>query len=231
MTYSIIARCPRTQRFGIATATFSIACGRRNESVRANLGVSKSQAFYLRQVDVAALNMLAQGHTPGHIMRSFEHTDPDFAYRQFGIIDREGRIAMHSGDKINPWSGHHVGSDFAAYGNTLRGPATLEGIVAGFHASPDAPLEERLLQAIEGGRNAGGQASRGETMHERSAWLRAVGALDWPEIDLRVDLHATDAIGALRGIYTEYKRYADYYAQRDRQPRDALREAEFMASL
>jgi uncharacterized Ntn-hydrolase superfamily protein len=230
MTYSIIARCPRTGRFGVATATFSIACGRRNESVRANLGVSKSQAFYLRQVDVAALNMMGQGHTPGYIMQSFEQTDPDFAYRQFGIIDREGRIAMHSGASINPWNGHHVGKDFAAYGNTLRGPATLAGIVAGFQAAPDAPLEERLLQAIEGGHAGGGQASRGETMPERSAWLRVVGELDWPELDLRVDLH-TDAVGALRRIYTEYQRYAGYYAERDRRPRAALREEEFVATL
>jgi uncharacterized Ntn-hydrolase superfamily protein len=230
MTYSIIARCPRTRRFGVATATFSIACGRRNESVRANVGVSKSQAFYLRQVDVAALNMLAQGQTPESIMRSLEQTDPDFAYRQFGIIDREGRVAMHTGAKTNPWCGHRVGEDFAAYGNTLRGPATVDGIVAGFHAAPDAPLEERLLQAIEGGRNAGGQASHGETMPERSAWLRVVGALDWPEIDLRVDLH-TDSIVQLRRIYTEYQRHADYYAQRDRQPRGAMREQDFVASL
>jgi uncharacterized Ntn-hydrolase superfamily protein len=230
MTYSIIARCPRTQRFGVATATFSIACGRRNESVRANVGVSKSQAFYLRQVDVAALNMLAQGHTPQSVMQGFAQTDPDFAYRQFGIIDREGRVAMHSGDRINPWSGHQVGENFAAYGNTLLGPATLQGIVDGFHASPDAPLEERLLQAIEGGQAAGGQASRGEAMPERSAWLRVIGHLDWPMIDLRVDLH-TNAIGELRRIFTEYRQYADYYAERDRQPGEAPREEEFVASL
>ncbi|MDB5956491.1 DUF1028 domain-containing protein [Ramlibacter sp.] len=230
MTYSIIARCPRTQRFGIATATFSIACGRRNESIRANLGVSKSQAFYLRQVDVAALNMLAQGHTPEHAMRSFAQSDPDFAYRQFGIIDREGRVAMHSGDKINPWSGHEVGVDFAAYGNTLRGPATLAGIVAGFHASPGAALEERLLQAIEGGRDGGGQASRGETMPERSAWLRVVGQQDWPEVDLRVDLHG-DAVGALRRLHSEYRHYAGYYAERDRRPREAVFEEDFVAGL
>jgi uncharacterized Ntn-hydrolase superfamily protein len=230
MTFSIIALCPRSRRFGVASATFSIACGRRNESVRANVGVSKSQAFYLRQVDVVALNMLSQGHTPGHIMQALESTDPDFAYRQFGIIDREGHVAMHTGEKTNPWCGHIVGPNFAAYGNTLQGPATVEGIVAGFNAAPDAPLEERLLQAIEGGRDAGGQASQGEHLPERSAWLRVVGQLDWPEIDLRVDLH-TDAVGQLRSVYTEFKRYAGYYATRDRAPRGAMSEADFAASL
>jgi uncharacterized Ntn-hydrolase superfamily protein len=92
MTYSIIARCPRTGKFGVGSATFSMACGRRNESVRPNVGVSKSQAFYLRYVDPLALNMLAQGHTPQHIVRTFAADDPDFEYRQFGIIDRENNV-------------------------------------------------------------------------------------------------------------------------------------------
>ena len=61
MTYSIIARCPHTGRFGIGTTTFSLACGRRSESLRPNVGISKSQAFYLRRVDPLVLNMLAQG--------------------------------------------------------------------------------------------------------------------------------------------------------------------------
>ena len=74
MTYSIIARCPRTGRFGVGSTTFSMACGRRNESVRPNVGVSKSQAFYLRYVDPLALNMLAQGYTPQHIVRKLRPT-------------------------------------------------------------------------------------------------------------------------------------------------------------
>lgn len=203
MTYSIIARCEETNRFGVASATFSIACGRRNESMRANIGVSKSQAFYLRQVDVVALNMLAQGHRPQSIIESLRISDDNFEYRQFGIIDRDGNIAMHTGSKTKPWSGDHVGDNFAAYGNVLRGPETVEGIVAGFLAFPDLPLEERLLAALEGGRDAGGQAMDGASVPERSAWLRVVGHHDWPEIDLRVDLH-TDAVTELRRIYTEF---------------------------
>lgn len=200
MTFSIIARCPRTGQLGVASATFSIACGRRNESIIANLGVSKSQAFYLRQVDVTALKMLAQGHSPRHIMDSFRASDDDFEYRQFGIIDREGRIAVHTGAKTKGWSGHHVGTDFACYGNVLKGPETVQGIANGFLAHPDAPLHERLLCALEGGRDAGGQAADGEPWPERSAWMRVVGHLDWPLVDLRVDLSGS-AITELRRIH------------------------------
>ena len=72
MTFSIIGRCARTGQLGVASATFSIACGRRNESVMANVGVSKSQAFYLRQVDVTVLKMLQQGHAPQSIMNQLQ---------------------------------------------------------------------------------------------------------------------------------------------------------------
>jgi uncharacterized Ntn-hydrolase superfamily protein len=226
MTFSIIARCPRTGRFGMGSSTFSIACGRRNESVRPNVGISKSQAFYLRQVDVLALNLLAQGHTPAHILRMVEAGDPDFDYRQFGIIDRDANVVAHTGRSTKPWSGHIVGDGYATYGNVLAGPQTLAGIEAGFLREPDAPLEERLMQALEGGRDAGGQASEGQRWPERSAWIRVVDRLDHPEIDLRVDLHE-EAVGALRRLMTEFRRYVAYYLQRERDPASAIPEEDF----
>jgi uncharacterized Ntn-hydrolase superfamily protein len=228
MTYSIIARCSRTNRLGVASATFSIACGRRNESIRAGIGISKSQAFYLRQVDVTALNMLGQGFSPVHIVESLGRTDPDIDYRQFGVVDRDGRFAVHTGPSTKPWSGHHLGDDFACYGNVLRGRPTIDGIAAGFLSDPEAPLEDRLLAAIEGGQAAGGQFLDGEPLPERSAWLCVAGSRI--EIDLRVDLHG-DAVRELRRIFEEYRRYAGYYAKRELQPKEAPLEEEFVASI
>lgn len=226
MTFSIIARCPRTSRLGMGSSTFSIACGRRNESVRSNVGISKSQAFYLRQVDVLALNLLAQGHAPAYILRTLESGDPDFAYRQFGIIDREANVVAHTGSGTRPWSGHIVGDGYATYGNVLAGPQTLAGIEAGFMHDPAAPLEERLMQALEGGRDAGGQASEGQRWPERSAWIRVVNRLDHPEFDLRVDLHE-EAVGALRHLMTEFRKRESYYHGRERNPASAMPEEDF----
>jgi len=230
MTYSIIARCPHTGRLGVGTTTFSIACGRRNESVRPNVGVSKSQAFYLREVDPFALNLLAQGHKPEYILRTLAASDPDFEYRQFGIIDRENNVVAHTGAKIGQWAGHTVGPGYAAYGNGLAGPQTVAGIVSGFMKSPDALLEFRLLEALEGGRDAGGQANKGVPRPERSAWIRVVDKLDHPEIDLRVDLHDR-TVAELRKILEEYKRRQQYYEDRARDPAHALPEEQFVATL
>ena len=225
MTYSIIARCPRTGRFGVGTTTFSLACGRRNESLRPNVGVSKSQAFYLRRVDPFALNLLAQGHTPAHIAKLLEADDPDYEYRQYGIIDREGSVFAHTGASIGQWAGHQTGPGYAAYGNGLAGPETVAGIVAGFMSDPDAPLEERLMRGIEGGRDAGGQRFKGKPRPERSAWLRVIDRLDWPQIDLRVDMH-DKTVAELRRIFEAFKRYDAYYQACSRNPQDARPEEE-----
>jgi uncharacterized Ntn-hydrolase superfamily protein len=76
----------------------------------------------------------------------------------------------------------------------------VDGLVDGF-----LPLEDRLLLALEGGRKAGGQAATGNPKAERSAWLRVVDRNDYPEIDLRVDMHTdtvADASLAASGVQT-----------------------------
>ncbi|HKA44360.1 MAG TPA: DUF1028 domain-containing protein [Burkholderiales bacterium] len=227
MTYSIIARCPRSGRFGVGSTTFSIACGRRSESIRPNVGISKSQAYYLRHVDPMVLNLLEQGYTPRRIMRVLEADDPDFDYRQIGIIDGESNVVAHTGAGVGKWAGHTVGPYYAAYGNGLAGPQTVEGIVRGFLEQPEAPLEERLLRALEGGRDAGGQMSNGRHRPERSAWIRVVDRGYAPEIDLRVDLHER-TVAELRRILEEYKRYRTYYEKRCTHPGAAVPEEDLL---
>ena len=185
---------------GIGTTTFSIACGRRNESVRPNVGICKSQAFYQRATDPLALNLLAQGCTPQHILSKLAAMDPDFEYRQIGILDRSGSVVAHTGKAIGQWAGHLTGDGYAAYGNGLAGPQVLDGIVRGFFAQPGAPLAHRLLHALEGGHDAGGQANNGVPRPERSAWIRVVDRRDYPEFDVRVDLH-TQAVTELRRVF------------------------------
>jgi uncharacterized Ntn-hydrolase superfamily protein len=230
MTYSIIARCPKTGRLGIGTTTFSIACGRRNESVRPTVGVSKSQAMYIRAHDPRALNLLEQGFLPKHVMDVQAANDADWDYRQTGIVDREGNAVAHTGAKVGKYCGHKVGPYYAAFGNGLAGPQVVEGIVSGFLSEPDAPFEYRLLMGVEGGQKAGGQATAGRYRPSRSAWLRVVNHLTFPEVDLRVDLHA-DPVGELRRLLDEFVRYRAYYEQQRLDPASAPAEEDFVAAL
>ena len=64
MTYSIIARCPRTGQLGIGIASYSIAIGLYCDgAVRANTGVTLTQGFPNPRNNYLAINLLAQGRT------------------------------------------------------------------------------------------------------------------------------------------------------------------------
>jgi uncharacterized Ntn-hydrolase superfamily protein len=230
MTYSIIARCPRTGRLGIGITTYSIAVGGRSEGIRANAGICKTQAFTNRANDPIAVDLLAQGYTPGYVMRVLAENDADHEYRQIAILDRDGNAAAHTGSGTRAWSGHRIGDGFVAFGNVLAGAQVVEAIADGFASDPAAPLEFRLLAALEAGRDAGGQVGGEGHLPERSAAIRVVAHTDYPDVDVRVDLHP-QALTELRRVLQEFKLYEVFYRERGRKPREALTQDEFVARL
>jgi uncharacterized Ntn-hydrolase superfamily protein len=230
MTYSIIARCPTTGRLGIGITTYSIAVGGRSEGIRADAGICKTQAFTNRANDPIAVELLSQGYTPGYVMRALADNDPDHEYRQIAILDRDGNAAAHTGTGTRSWSGHRIGDGFVAFGNVLAGPRVVEAIADGFASDRSAPLEFRLLVALEAGRDAGGQVGGEGHLPERSAAIRVVADPDYPDIDVRVDLHP-QAVTELRRVLEEFKLYEVFYRERGRNPREAVTQDQFVAQL
>lgn len=230
MTYTILGRCPRTGRLGIGIATFSITVGRYSAGVRSNTGVTISQAFANESNNQLALRLLGQGFGAKSVLEQLKSNDPDFEYRQIGIIDRDGIAAAYTGPGTRGWSGHVSADNYVATGNGLVGPRVVQAIATGFMAEPEADLEHRLLMGIEAGRDAGGQGTEDAHKPERSAALLVYSKYAYADIDLRVDLHAT-AIEELRRIWHEYKRYEAYYGERGRNPRGAMPQEQFVATL
>src|SRR5262249_31528272 len=150
--------------------------------------------------------------------------------RQIAIMDREGRVAAHTGSGTRGWSGHQTGADCVAFGNGLVGPQVLDGLIGGFNAKPDEALEFRLMRALEGGRDAGGQGDAQSHRPERSAAIKVVDRLDYPDVDVRVDVHPT-AVEELRRVLEEFKLYEEFYRERGRNPSKAIPQDTFVAQL
>jgi uncharacterized Ntn-hydrolase superfamily protein len=230
MTYTILGRCARTGRLGLGVATFSITVGLYCNGVQANTGVTISQAFVNQANNRLALRLLKLGFSAASVLSQLLSNDPDFEYRQIGVIDCGGKAVAHTGPRTRGWSGHVTGENHVAFGNGLVGPHVAQAIAAGFNAEPEADLEHRLLMGIEAGRDAGGQGTVDKHMPERSAALIVYSRHAYSDIDLRVDLHAT-AVEELRRIWLEYKKYEAYYRERGRNPRAALPQEVFVAQL
>ncbi len=105
--------------------------------------------------------------------------------RQIGVVDAQGRAAVWSGAQCTAWFGQEIGDGFAVQGNMLTGPEVIAAMAEAYRASAGAPLDERLMRAMEAGDAAGGD-KRGK----QSAALRIHGAEDYPALDVRVDEHA-----------------------------------------
>ena len=163
-------------------------------------------------------------------MEMFAANDSEHEYRQIAIMDREGRIAAHTGSATRGWSGHKVGSECVAFGNGLVGPQVLDGLMAGFAAKPDEPLEFRLMRALEGGRDAGGQGDAQSHARNDRPPSRSSTGTDYPDIDVRVDVHPT-AVEELRRVLEEFKLYEEFYRERGRNPGKAIPQDVFVAQL
>jgi uncharacterized Ntn-hydrolase superfamily protein len=230
MTYTIVARCPRSGQLGIGIATYSICVGLYCNGLRGTVGATITQAFVNQGNNTLALRLLAAGFTPAHVLDELAANDPDFAYRQIAVVDREGRAVAYSGPRTRSHAGHVVGDGYVAMGNVLAGQHVVEAIAKGYEAAASESFERRLLVAIEAGRDAGGQVGNDGHVPERSAAVLVHGAHDHAELDLRVDLH-DHAVDELRRAFEEYELYRGYYRDRGKNPREAIPQDQFVARL
>lgn len=212
-TFTIAARDPQTGDFGICMATRSLAVGRICPYVRPHVGAVVTQATTDPRLGPLGIRLLELGYSAPKVLAELCASDDGIAHRQLAVIDMDGRVAAHTGARNHPWAGHQVGDGYVAMGNVLVGEQTVKGIAQGYEGSAGEPLAERLVRAIEGGRDAGGQHGG-----QRSAALLVTGdGLPFPEIDLRVDLHR-EPVGELRRIWEAYRPLIPYFRERLRNP-------------
>jgi len=215
MTFSILARCRKTRALGIATATRSFAVGARVPFAAAHLGVVAIMSRADARLGHFALDRLREGYQAQAVVDLLVRNDPWPEQRQLAVIDDAGGIAARTGTANTAWAGHEIHDGFVVLGNVLPGPQTLKGLREAFTAKTNLPLEERLLLALEAGRDAGGQIGG-----QVSAALLVYGEDRFARVDLRVDQH-DEPVGELRRVFEAYRPYIPYYVQRQRDPRIA----------
>lgn len=230
VTYTVLGYCAETGRLGVGIATYSLGVGGKCPAVRSSLGAVSSQAFSNPRLARLALSSLGAGHTAESALAQALGSDTFAEYRQLGVMDRWGRAAVHTGANTRHAAAHRVGEHCAAFGNVLRDATVVDAIADAFQAAGGAPLAERLLRALEAGRDAGGQQGGSGHLPERSAALLVHHRDDHPELDLRVDSHG-HAVEELRRIHEEYELYLPLYRMRAENPRSAPPQEQYVAEL
>lgn len=196
MTFSIVARCPRSETLGVATSSRALAAGANVPYARAGIGAIASQSFGNPYLAIDGLNLLASGLSPTEVLTNLLPADPGRDMRQVLMVDARGRTAAHTGSRCIAWCGHLSGPGYAVGGNILVGQETIRAMAEAFEASSEEEeLPERLMRALEAG-----QAAGGDRRGRQSAGLLVVDREEYPYLDVRVDDHP-DPVLELRRVF------------------------------
>lgn len=211
MTFSIVARCPRTGQFGMAVSSSSPAVAARCSHVRAGVGAAASQNVTDPALGTLLLDAIEAGQSAAQGLADVVRDRPHIEYRQLMVIGRTGDAAVFMGSNVLGSWGVETGSDCAASGNMLASRHVPAAMVSAF-AAAEGDLPERLLAALEAGLAAGGEAG---PVH--SAGLKVADRLSWPLVDLRSDW-SESPIRDLRTIWALYRPQMLAYVQRAERP-------------
>ena len=197
-TFTILGRCARTGALGVVTATGEMAVGSRVPFVRDGLGAVATQALTDPRLGTKGLELLADGRDASQVFNTIVDFDPHIEARQIGIVDATGQSAARTGAKNSDWKGHKCGEGYVSMGNRLTSSNVVDAMADLFESTPELDLWERLMRAIEAGRDAGGQHGG-----QRSAAIYICENLGYPLVDLRADDY-DEPVAELRRLYDLY---------------------------
>ncbi len=200
MTFSIVARCPRSGQFGVAAATAMPAVGKLLSHAAAGAGAVATQALVNPYLGLDGLALLRQGLSAKEVLERLKATDPCMELRQCALIDAQGDSLCWTGDKCLPWAGSLSGEQFSVQGNRLVGPQVLDAVAEAFRHADKRPLIERLNEALAAGDRCGG-----DRHGESSAVIYVVDQEEYPLWDIRVD-HHLDPVAELRRLHDVFAR-------------------------
>jgi uncharacterized Ntn-hydrolase superfamily protein len=212
MTISIVARCERTGAFGVAISSSSPAVGSRCPNVRAGVGAVSSQNVTDPSLGPALLDALQSGLGAHDALAkvSSAATHPEF--RQLTVVDNTGESAVYSGEKSLGINAEVTAKNVAAAGNMLANSGVIQAMVDAFNSTVDQEIADRLIQALEAGVKAGGEAG---PVH--SAAVVVATEVSWPTTNLRIDWDE-NPISKLRDLYKVWAPQSQDYLTRALNP-------------
>ncbi|MSQ55889.1 MAG: DUF1028 domain-containing protein [Betaproteobacteria bacterium] len=209
MTFSIVAHCKRTGKIGVAQSTGSPAVGRKAASIIPGKAVILVQGGHNHYLLRLAEGLVHAGYDAQKVIKVIEATANAPGRRQLVVLYASGDVAALTGDGPTPvqWKGHIIGDGVVVAGNRLVSDKVAPAMMKAFADSADKELEERLMRAIEAGRDAGGQNDG-----QYSSILWVYDKDPYPMYDLRVDM-SKDPVGDLRKLFDWYQPLVPYYAR------------------
>jgi uncharacterized Ntn-hydrolase superfamily protein len=205
-TYSIVGCDLEARQWGVAVQSKFLAVGALCPFAEAEVGAVATQSYVNPRYGPDGLALLREGLSAEEAVERLTSADEGRAQRQLGIVDSEGRAATYTGERCFDWAGGRTGEGYAAQGNILVGPETVDALAATFESNADSPLVERLIECLAAAQSAGGDR-RGQQSAALIVVQKDAGYAGRSDtlVDLRVDDHERP-IEELHRIYGIHRR-------------------------
>ncbi|MHB8565596.1 MAG: DUF1028 domain-containing protein [Nitrososphaerales archaeon] len=156
MTYSIVARDPKTGEMGVAVQSHYFSVGSVVTWARAGVGSVATQSMAELSYGPLGLELMAAGKSPEESLGALLKADPKAETRQVAFVDSKGRVAAHTGNKCIPFAGHTLGDQFSCQANLMSNDTIWSAMDKAYRDSPDLTFPERLVLTLEAAEAAGG---------------------------------------------------------------------------
>jgi len=200
-TYSIVACDLEAQQWGVSVQSKFLSVGSVVPWAEPHVGAIATQAYANPRYGPNGLELLREGLSAEEVVDKLTTEDEGRDHRQLGVVDGEGNAATYTGAECMDWAGGRTGTHYAAQGNILVNPETVDAMAETFESSSGRPLAERLIDCLAAAQEAGGD-SRGQQSSALLVVERDGGYARMSDVvvELRVEDHE-HPIEELRRIY------------------------------
>jgi uncharacterized Ntn-hydrolase superfamily protein len=156
----------------------------------AGVGAVATQSVVEPAYGPRGLALMREGKSAPAALHQLLADDPQEPARQVAMIDRAGRVAVHTGARCIEHAGHAVGDQVSAQANIMERDTVPAAMARAYSESAGERLPERLLTALEAAEREGGDLRGRQSAAMVVVTARATGnpAEDRP-VDVRVEDH------------------------------------------
>ncbi|MDN3722881.1 DUF1028 domain-containing protein [Aequorivita sp. SDUM287046] len=187
-TYSIVARDAKTGEMAVAVQSHWFSVGTAVSWGEAGVGVVATQSFTNKSFGLRGLALLKQGKSPQEAMDILLSDDEGRDFRQVAILDKQGRVATHTGQSCIDFAGHANGDNFSVQANMMLNDKVVPAMEKTWNDNSGMPLAERMVAVLQAAENAGGDI-RGKQSAALLVYAAKASSEPWNDkvLDLRVD--------------------------------------------
>jgi len=154
-TYSIVALDKETGEMGAAVQSHWFSVGSSVIWAESGVGAICTQSFIEASYGPLGLDLMRAGKTAEEALAGLLKADKFEAVRQVAMVDKEGRVAAHTGKSCIPEAGHFIGNGFTCQANLMLKNTVWNAMAKAFEGTK-GELVDRLMAALEAAEGEGG---------------------------------------------------------------------------